>query len=147
MIHKNRRRISPTIRNSIQYACKEPFRLLADKLRIFIMGVTSSRLEFGFRNCKDIFTILVSEGNVDVADVKMRVSISKFYKNLCSPATPRELTKKGVNPRSVKVEERRELTPPHGLAMKLGIIPCFMPTLFAMYLNKMALSAIFSAVV
>lgn len=34
---------------------------------------------------------------------------------------------------------------PHGLAIKLGMIPCVMPTLFAVYLNKIALSAILRA--
>lgn len=34
------------------------------------------------------------------------------------------------------------LTFPHGLAMKLGITPCFMPILFATYLYSIALSAI-----
>ena len=40
---------------------------------------------------------------------------------------------------------RGVLTPSHGLAIKLGIIPCFIPTLFAVYLNKIALSAILKA--
>lgn len=44
----------------------------------------------------------------------------------------------------VKRSEDR-LTPFQGLAMKLGITPCFMPIDFAVYLNKMALSAILSA--
>jgi len=40
-----------------------------------------------------------------------------------------------------------KLTPPQGLAIKLGITPCFIPTLLAVYLNNIALSAILRAVV
>lgn len=37
------------------------------------------------------------------------------------------------------------LTFPQGLAMKLGVTPCFIPRLLATYLNRIALSAILSA--
>ena len=36
----------------------------------------------------------------------------------------------------------KSLTFPHGLAMKLGVTPCFMPILLATYLYNTALSAI-----
>lgn len=39
------------------------------------------------------------------------------------------------------------LTLPQGLAIKLGVIPCFIPMLFVRYLNRMALSAMRCAVV
>lgn len=38
-------------------------------------------------------------------------------------------------------------TLPQGFAMKLGVIPCFMPMLLVRYLNKMALSAMRCAIV
>lgn len=46
-----------------------------------------------------------------------------------------------------KVVERGGLvlTFPQGLAIKLGVIPCFMPTLLAKNLNRIALSAILRA--
>ena len=37
------------------------------------------------------------------------------------------------------------LTFPHGLAIKLGRMPCFIPMLFARYLYRIALSAIRNA--
>ena len=40
---------------------------------------------------------------------------------------------------------RSELTLLYGLAMKLGIMPCLMPTLFARSLKRMALSAMRNA--
>ena len=39
------------------------------------------------------------------------------------------------------------LTPFQGFAIKLGIMPCVIPTLLAVYLNRIALSAILRAVV
>jgi hypothetical protein len=47
--------------------------------------------------------------------------------------------------RAEHMENVSKHTFPHGLAMKLGTTPCFIPILLAAYLNKIALSAIFSA--
>ena len=46
-----------------------------------------------------------------------------------------------------QTEAGNPLTLPQGLAMKLGVIPCFIPMLFVRYLNRMALSAMRCAVV
>jgi hypothetical protein len=40
------------------------------------------------------------------------------------------------------IDLKNRLTLPQGLAMKLGITPCFMPILLATYLYNIALSAI-----
>ena len=44
-----------------------------------------------------------------------------------------------------QIREKSETHAIPGLAMKLGMIPCFIPTLLAVYLNRIALSAILSA--
>lgn len=61
------------------------------------------------------------------------------------PLQPGSYRNKHLFSNSDSREEQRRLTPFQGLAMKLGMMPCFIPTLLAMYLNRIALSAIFSA--
>jgi hypothetical protein len=127
----------PTVCEAIEYSGKEPFSLLAHELDIVVRSTTPSALLLIVRNSKDILAILVLQRYVYMPVRPFSISLIIFEEHM--PASSRKLE---IVSAAMGIVDNNERTFPQGFAMKLGMTPCFMPRLFAVNLNRMALSAI-----
>jgi hypothetical protein len=140
-----------TIRQTIQDTSKEPFSLLRDILGVFPFRVcSSSSLDLFVGEGKDVSSGLVTDRDVDVAGCPSDVSHGMVgtWGDIDDGLTlnNQEAENRKKPCQSLFLDGREtSRTSPHGLLMNEGIIPCFIPTHLARYLNSSALSAIRTA--
>ena len=56
-----------TVRKAIQNASEEPLALLAEELRVLVLGVRTTCLQLFLRNREEALAVHVSEGHMDVS--------------------------------------------------------------------------------
>ena len=63
---KGKEKMSDTVGDSIQDASKEPFCFLTNELGVIVCSIGASTLEFPIRHGKDISSLFISQGYMDM---------------------------------------------------------------------------------
>lgn len=124
---------SRTIGETIKDTRQEPLGLLTDKLRRVISCTHSASLQLGVRDSKDVVPGGITQRHVYVPEPG---SISRENANWNKIYTRYSQATVHNSQREFCGTRKTIHTLPHGLAMKLGMMPCFIPMLFTANLNS-----------